>query len=49
MEKKQKKEYAKIIILSVFILLFAISIIFTSQISKGVKRLLFKVDIKASS
>ncbi|MBQ8522521.1 MAG: MBL fold metallo-hydrolase [Clostridia bacterium] len=48
MEKKQKKEYIQIVILSVFILIFAISMIFSSSISKGIKNLLFKADVKAS-
>ena len=49
MEKKQKKEYAKIIILSILILLFGISITFSSQISSVIKKVLYKTDIKASA
>lgn len=49
METKQKKEYAKVIIISTIMLLVAISIIFTSSISSGIKRLLYKADIKASA
>ena len=49
MEKKQKKEYAKIIIFSILILLFAISIVFTSPISSGIKNALYKAKIKVSS
>ena len=46
MEKKQKKEYIQIIILSVLIVLLVISMIFTSSISNGIKHLLFKADVR---
>ena len=49
MEKKQKKEYIQIIILSVLIFAFGISIIFTSAISKGIKSVLFKADIRTNN
>ncbi|MBQ7880589.1 MAG: MBL fold metallo-hydrolase [Clostridia bacterium] len=49
MEKKQKKEYAKIIVLSILILLFAISICFTSLISANIKKILYKADFKVSN
>lgn len=45
MEKKQKKEYAKIIVLGVLILVFAFSAIFNSQISSVIKGLLYKFNI----
>lgn len=48
MEKKQKKEYIQIIILSIAILIFALSTIFNSSISLGLKKLLYKADIKDS-
>ena len=48
MEKKQKKKYIQIIILSIAIIVFATSIIFTSAISKGIKNVLFKSDIRAN-
>ena len=45
MEKKQKKEYIKLIILSVVIVLLAISMIFTASISKFIERLLYDSNI----
>jgi competence protein ComEC len=49
MEKKQKKEITKIIILGVVLLLLSISIIFSDSISNGIKRLLSKADIQVGN
>lgn len=49
MEKKQIKKYIQIVIISVLILLFGISTIFTSAISRGLKNLLFKGNVRANS
>lgn len=45
MEKK-KKEYIRIIILAVFILILMISAVLSSPISLGIKKLLFKTGVK---
>ncbi len=49
MEKKQKKKYAKIIILGTIMLLLAISMCFTSAISSDIKKVLYKADVKVSA
>lgn len=49
MEKKQKKEYAKVIILSVLTILMTLSMLFNSQISLGIKTILYKANIKVSA
>jgi len=46
MEKKQTKEFAKIIIISFIILITTISIVFTSLISKNIKNFLYKQGVK---
>ena len=48
MEKKQTKEYAKIIILSVIIFIITISMGFTGLISNNIKSFLYKLDFKVS-
>ena len=49
MEKKQKKEYAKIIVLSVVMLVLAVSMCFTTIISKGIKNALYDAGFKVSA
>ena len=49
MEKQKKKKYAKIIALSIVMLVLAISICFTLAISKGLKNLLYKSGFKVSA
>lgn len=49
METKQKKEYAKIIILGVLMLIMAISIIFSNSISNNLKKVLYKADFKVNA
>ena len=50
MDEKQKKKYIlQIIRLSSLIFLFCISIIFTSSFSANIKKVLYKMDIKAST
>ncbi len=46
MEKKQTKEIVKIIILSVFILIFSLSIIFTRPITKWIDKVLSKISVE---
>lgn len=49
MEKKQKKEYIQIVILSILIAVFIVSIFFSAPISNGFKNILYKADIKVSA
>ncbi|MFQ6724556.1 MAG: ComEC/Rec2 family competence protein [Clostridia bacterium] len=49
MEKKQKKEYVQIIIFSILIVVLSLSTIWTKQISKGIKNLLFKSDLRVNN
>jgi len=48
MEKKQTKEYAKIIILSIVILITTISICFSESISNNIKNSLYRLNFKVS-
>ena len=48
MEKKQKKKYIQIIILGIVFTLIAISMIFTSPISRGIKSILYSADVRVN-
>jgi len=48
MEAKQKKEYAKIIILSILMLTLLISIIFSNSISNNLEKVLYKADFRVN-
>ncbi len=49
MAKKQKKELAKIIIISIMLLITSLSIIFTKPISKFINRILINFDIQTGN
>ncbi len=48
MEKKQKKEYIQVLILSIIFVLIAVSMFFSAEISKGIKSLLYNTEFKVS-
>ena len=48
MEKKQKKEYIQVLILSIIFVVIAVSMCFSAGISKGIKSLLYDAEFKVS-